>query len=170
MTGEKKRFRFLKRKENGQATVEFALLCPLLLGILFGIIDFGWIFFNIAMVNNATRNCARKAIVRINDYAETVAGGEKETDPATKKVKFNQSAFETNLEAEIKDELPNYLKRTAANLKLKVKEENTVSSLKDDMIAVTVEADIPLFTPVLSTLVGNDHWKFNKTIKMRREY
>ena len=56
MTGEKKRFRFLKRKENGQATVEFALLCPLLLGILFGIIDFGWIFFNIAMVNNSTRS------------------------------------------------------------------------------------------------------------------
>lgn len=42
--------------ENGQAVVEFALVTPILLLILCGIIDFGWIF----SAQIATDNCARE--------------------------------------------------------------------------------------------------------------
>lgn len=34
------------RKEDGQAMVEFALILPIFLLILCGIIDFGWLFYN----------------------------------------------------------------------------------------------------------------------------
>lgn len=32
-----------KNKETGQATVEFAIILPILLVLIFGIIDFGWV-------------------------------------------------------------------------------------------------------------------------------
>ncbi|HHT54374.1 MAG TPA: pilus assembly protein [Clostridiales bacterium] len=47
--------RFIK-DERGQAVVEFALVAPVLLLILCGIIDFGWIF----SAKIATDTCARE--------------------------------------------------------------------------------------------------------------
>jgi Flp pilus assembly protein TadG len=46
-------------KENGQAMVEFALVLPILLLFIGGIIDFGWIFHNQLAANNASREAAR---------------------------------------------------------------------------------------------------------------
>jgi|LSQX01.2.fsa_nt_gb Flp pilus assembly protein TadG len=55
------------REENGQAIVEFAITMPLLLLILCGIIDFGWLFFNKLNISNYTREATRYAIVAGND-------------------------------------------------------------------------------------------------------
>ena len=55
--------RFMKlkhlKKENGQAMVEFALVLPILLLFVAGIIDFGWIYHNQLSANNASREAAR---------------------------------------------------------------------------------------------------------------
>ena len=56
----KKRFR---RKESGQALVEFALVLPILLALLCGIIDFGWIYYNQITLTNAAREGARYAVI-----------------------------------------------------------------------------------------------------------
>ena len=58
----------VRKKEEGQAMVEFALVLPLLLVLLFGIIDFGWLFYNKIDVNNASREGARYAAIH---YSET---------------------------------------------------------------------------------------------------
>lgn len=55
------------KKENGQAMVEFALVLPIFLLILCGIIDFGWLFFNQLSLNNACREAARVAVVTEED-------------------------------------------------------------------------------------------------------
>ena len=34
------------RRENGQSLVEFAIVLPILLTLLCGVIDFGWIYSN----------------------------------------------------------------------------------------------------------------------------
>jgi uncharacterized protein (UPF0333 family) len=47
------------KKENGQAMVEFALVLPILLLLVAGIIDFGWLFYNHLSANNASREAAR---------------------------------------------------------------------------------------------------------------
>jgi Flp pilus assembly protein TadG len=51
-----------KPDERGVSAVEFALLLPLLLLILFGIIEFGLILYDKAVITNASREVARAAI------------------------------------------------------------------------------------------------------------
>jgi hypothetical protein len=51
------------RHFRGQALVEFALVAPLFLLLLFGIIETGRFIFYYEMLNNATREGARYAIV-----------------------------------------------------------------------------------------------------------
>jgi len=48
-----------RKKERGAAAVEFALILPLLMVILFGTIDWGFYFFVQQIVNNAAREGAR---------------------------------------------------------------------------------------------------------------
>jgi TadE-like protein len=56
------RFRTSPRGDRGVAAVEFALVLPLLLLMVFGTVDFGYLVNRNTMVNNATREGAREAI------------------------------------------------------------------------------------------------------------
>lgn len=49
------------REDRGAAAVEFALVVPILLVVLFGIIDFGFAINRYAIVNNAAREGVREA-------------------------------------------------------------------------------------------------------------
>lgn len=51
------------KSQNGAAAVEFALVLPLLVLLLFGIIEFSLLFYNKAMLTNASREGARTGIV-----------------------------------------------------------------------------------------------------------
>src|SRR5258706_3512507 len=48
-----------RKKSRGQALVEFALVLPILLLLLFGTIDFGWIMFNYVSLYNVLREGIR---------------------------------------------------------------------------------------------------------------
>lgn len=54
-------------KEKGQAMVEMALILPILILILCGIIDFGWVFYNKLSVSYCSREGARYGIVHATD-------------------------------------------------------------------------------------------------------
>jgi len=51
------------QKESGTSLVEFALVLPLLILFVFGIVEFGVAFYNKAMLTNASREGARAGIV-----------------------------------------------------------------------------------------------------------
>lgn len=51
------------RSERGAALVEFALVLPLLLFIIMGIVDFGFLFQRFQVVNSAAREGARMAVL-----------------------------------------------------------------------------------------------------------
>jgi hypothetical protein len=57
--------------ERGASAVEFALILPVLIIILFGIIEFSLIMYDKAMVTNASREGARAGIVYRQTYNET---------------------------------------------------------------------------------------------------
>ena len=55
--------RYLKRNEQGQTMVEFTLVLPVLMVVLFGIIQFGLTFNNYVALTDAVRAGARTAAV-----------------------------------------------------------------------------------------------------------
>lgn len=55
-----------RRRVKGVAAVEFALVVPFLLVVLFGIIDFGFMLYDKAVLTNAAREGARAGIVLSN--------------------------------------------------------------------------------------------------------
>lgn len=84
---------------KGQSIVEFALVAPILLLLVFGIIEFGRVYYNKALINHAARNTLRIASVGtdisgsiqksveplIGNVAEEISEGEDdEGNPCTK--------------------------------------------------------------------------------------
>ena len=55
------------RNDHGGAMVEFAIVLPLLLILVFGIIEFSLLFHNKAIISDASREAARRGIVRPYD-------------------------------------------------------------------------------------------------------
>ena len=56
----------MRRKDQGAAAVEFALILPVLVLLLFGTIQYGYFFFQSTAVEAATRDASRRA--SIGDY------------------------------------------------------------------------------------------------------
>lgn len=54
------------KSQEGAAAVEFALVLPLLVILLLGLIDFGHLFFSVNTITNAAREAARRAAVQDN--------------------------------------------------------------------------------------------------------
>lgn len=84
------------RSEAGAELIEFSLTLPLLLLIVLGIIEFGFVFRESEIVTNAAREGARIAVLpnyddddvtaRVNDYLETAGldlTNVTEIDPGT---------------------------------------------------------------------------------------
>jgi Flp pilus assembly protein TadG len=55
---------------RGAAVVEMAVVAPLLLLILFGIIEFGWVFMIEQTITNATREATRVGILQGSTHAD----------------------------------------------------------------------------------------------------
>lgn len=71
MSAVQGRIRSLARPRRGQAIVEFALILPIFLLIVFGTLDLGRIVFLKAVLENAVREGARAGMVT-QPFSETV--------------------------------------------------------------------------------------------------
>ena len=59
--------------DHGASLVEFALAMPLLLILIFGMVDAGWAFFQNLEVRHGAREGARLAVVNYGDEAAIIA-------------------------------------------------------------------------------------------------
>ena len=118
------------KREDGQSMVEFALILPIFLLILCGIIDFGWLFYNQLSLNNACREGARYAVVNTAENADTQA---------------------------IINHIENVTTTVFANdgVDITVTYSSPADPTSGD-ITVSMEADISFFTPVLSAVLGKE--------------
>ncbi|MBW2187820.1 MAG: pilus assembly protein [Deltaproteobacteria bacterium] len=60
------------KNNRGAALVEFALVLPLLLLLLVGLIEFGLLFYNKQVLTNASREGARAGIARVGNISDIV--------------------------------------------------------------------------------------------------
>jgi hypothetical protein len=66
--------RVVTRRDTGAAAVEFALVASVLIVLVFGIVDFGWLFNRTTLITNATREGAREgAVTRTGATASAAA-------------------------------------------------------------------------------------------------
>lgn len=78
-----------RKNERGAALVEFAIVATVFLTVLFGILEFGRLFWTHNALRDATRRGARYATVRKNDTAgiaavkNMVVYGDPNANPAT---------------------------------------------------------------------------------------
>jgi len=57
----------IKRNEKGSSAVEFAIILPVLMIIIWGIIEYGWIMTSWIIIANAASEGARAAIMESGD-------------------------------------------------------------------------------------------------------
>ena len=116
------------RRENGQSVLEFALILPILLIIIGGIIDFGWLFYNQYARNNGAREGARYAVA---------------------------NASHQNSEAMITTKVNSVLPASAKNgLVVTVTWSNTTTRILGD-VEVKLSSNMQILTPVLGVFYDN---------------
>jgi Flp pilus assembly protein TadG len=129
-------------EEKGQAVVEFAIVLPILLAILGGIIDFGWIYSNQLAINNCTREAARYAAVNSDqtNYQELITA------------KINAIAAEA-----IKE-----------NLQISVAFSDTLNPTNGDVV-VTVQSSVNALTPLVGIFFENQQVNLLSSVTMKVE-
>jgi hypothetical protein len=75
----------MRRRSNGQSLVEMALMLPLLMLILFGIIDLGYYIYGYGTIFMAARNGTEKA-AELAPYKSMISPTLNSTDPCVKAV------------------------------------------------------------------------------------
>jgi Flp pilus assembly protein TadG len=119
------------KKENGQAMVEFALVLPILLLFIGGIIDFGWIFNNQLAANNASREAARYIAIHY---------------------KVTNDPIYNDLD-EARDKAEEIILRTVSTVK-----QVTVTHSNDggEYLKVELWRDVRILTPLLQIIIDSD--------------
>ena len=69
------RLRPRRRRDDGASAVELALVLPILLALVFGIISFGTLFAQQLALNNGVRQGARLAVVEGSDAGQKSCAG-----------------------------------------------------------------------------------------------
>lgn len=74
-----KKLRILKNNK-GQSVVEFALIVPILLLLVFGIVEFGYAFYNKSVMEHAARSTLRMASVG-KDISQVAQNAQNSIEP-----------------------------------------------------------------------------------------
>ena len=89
----------MKRRSRGQALAEFAMIAPLFFLLLFGIIEAGRYIFYYEVLNNATREGARYAIVN----GQLTLGSSTGPDTGTSTPPFSDDPDGSDVEQKVRD-------------------------------------------------------------------
>ncbi|MBM7557196.1 TadE/TadG family type IV pilus assembly protein [Halanaerobacter jeridensis] len=129
----------LAKDETAQAMVELALVLPVLLLVLFGIVEFGRIFHSYLVIANAARVGARVGAIENND-SQIVSAVNNAVAP---------SNFDVN----------------RLNINITPSQSNRSSG---DSLTVEVEYGVDLFVPLITNLLP-DPFPISSTMVMRVE-
>lgn len=131
--------KFLK-DEDGQAVVEFAIVAPILLLILCGIIDFSWIF----SAQLATNNCAREG-ARFAATCSTYTIVQYETSQKVQSVAAD--SIKTNLLTDVS--------------------YSSTAKPSSGSVTVNVTSEVKTLTIVANTIFGGSKLNLSSSVTMK---
>ncbi|MGN0547583.1 MAG: TadE/TadG family type IV pilus assembly protein [Acutalibacteraceae bacterium] len=129
------------KNENGQAMVEFALVLPILLFVVCGIIDFGWLFYNQLSLDNACREGARYAAI---------------------------CSTEEDCVTFTKEHINNILAPVFEEVEISITYTDISDKLNGDVV-VNLEAEMHVLTPVLGAINGSQTKTLTSEVVMKVE-
>jgi Flp pilus assembly protein TadG len=126
----------VRHGEKGTAIVEAAIVLPAFLLVLIGILEFGLIFNNYLILQNATREGARFGAI---------------------------GSSEGNIEQRVRDYATD-LNQSSLSVSVTGAEGN-----RGSLVTVDTSYPIPLITPMMSRIVGQDRFVLSAQAAMRLE-
>lgn len=138
-----------KKHENGQSLVEFALILPILLLLLMGLIQFGFIFNGQIILTSAVREGARLAVIDKNN-------DDKVKDRVLKEV--TEKGLLLKLDKD----------------KIIITRESSNDDLPKGMLNVSAKGSVDIIVPFLEMLIKDpdnpNQFSLFAESKMRKEY
>lgn len=164
-----------KNREDGQSMLEFVLVLPVFLLLLFMIIDFGWLFYNMNTVQNATRNAARVACVEYSETCFDPGLGDERQFLESKEYSISSYVADTDAytlqEQHILNQVANTLTSNQDTTKVKISYSGgaTVEERLDGDVTVAVTYEIPSFTGIIGSGEGKMSKDFTATSTFKIE-
>lgn len=131
---------FKKRRESGQSLVELAITLPLVLLLICGMLEMGWLASTRQVMDTITREATRSGIVGTTTTASTTA-----------------------VNSAVTSKKPGYMTNT---ITVTVTFSNP-SSFKDGNITVTTAYDLPTLTPLTAFLAPSGKYHIVSTCTMK---
>lgn len=141
------------RSAEGQTIVEFAMVFMLFMFLVFGLFDFGRLFYVQMMVQNAVQEAAR--------YGST---GNHLPDPNNpgKDLSRVNSIMTTLQECPVNPDITNVQISSANGGK-------GSAGGPGDMMTITVTSSVPLLTPLIAGLFNQGRYTFNTSVTIKNE-
>jgi Flp pilus assembly protein TadG len=141
-----------RRNQRGQAVIEMALTLPLLLVVVFGIIDFGFMFQRYEVVTNAAREGARLGI--LPDY--TAIAGPNNDQPELRAIDYlNGAGISGNLGSCGGGEVPRKMCAEVSTSTVTITGTSPAVSVTQVTMVVEYDHEHSFVGPILKLLGGN---------------
>lgn len=129
-------------KESGQALVEMAIVLPLIISLICGTFEFGWLCFNQISISNLARQGAREAVV--------YSAGDVSLP---------------SLESELIEDAPVQMRE---NMTVNIIYSNHTNPREGDVV-VNIEYKAKAITPILGIITSSNEYNLSSTCTMKVE-
>lgn len=145
-----------RRSQGGSSTVEFAIVALLFFTLLFGIIDFGRLFFAQMTIQHALRQAGRFGVT--GNKVDPDGAGPQPTMPRLDSIKYVAEQAAAGLDL------------TSIQIQSAAGGTNNAGGPGDTM-TISLTSSIKLFTPLISNLAGmkNGYYVFTASTTFKNE-
>lgn len=131
-----------KKKESGQAIVEFALVLPIFLLLLCAVIDFGWVLTHELTLSSAVREGARTGITCVS---------------------------ESDFQTQVKNRVQTVASVPSSSTLTVTATKTNMASPKDGDVVVQASYDLQLLTPMGKLIFGSMQYEIENSCTMKAE-